>query len=171
MKLEDLRPAKGSVKRRKRVGRGPSSGHGKTSAKGQKGQRSRSGGGASPGFEGGQMPLYRRIPKRGFLPYGGKTEYAVVNLKALGAFVSGATVDPDGLVKAGLIKRSGRARVKLLGDGDVPHALTVKVHAISGSARSKIEGQGGRVEVLPMQEGKRGTLRGSPSAKEKVAAS
>src|SRR3989441_114849 len=83
MKLEDLRPAPGSVKRRKRVGRGPGSGHGKTSTKGTKGQKSRSGGGASPGFEGGQMPLYRRIPKRGFLPYGGKTRYAVVNLQSL----------------------------------------------------------------------------------------
>ena len=152
MKLDELRPAPGAVTRRKRVGRGPGSGHGKTSTKGQKGQRSRSGGGASPGFEGGQMPLYRRIPKRGFLPYGGKTEYAVVNLKALGAFASGSVVDPDGLVKAGLIKRSGRARVKLLGDGEVPHALTVRVHAISASARTKIEGQGGRIEVLPEKE-------------------
>jgi large subunit ribosomal protein L15 len=148
MKLEDLRPAPGSVKRRKRVGRGPGSGHGKTSTKGQKGQKSRAGGGASPGFEGGQMPLYRRLPKRGFLPYGGKTEYAVVNLKALGAFASGATVDPDGLVGAGLIKKADRARVKLLGDGEVPHALTVKVHAVSEAAKAKIEGKGGRVEVL-----------------------
>ena len=163
MKLEDLRPAPGSVKRRKRVGRGPGSGHGKTSTKGQKGQKSRSGGGASPGFEGGQMPLYRRIPKRGFLPHGGKTEYAVVNLKALSAFPSGATVDPDALVTAGLIKRGERDRVKLLGDGDVPHALTVRVQAISESAKAKIEAQGGRVEMLTDKEGKRGTLPGSPS--------
>jgi large subunit ribosomal protein L15 len=152
MKLDELRPAPGAVTRRKRVGRGPGSGHGKTATRGQKGQKSRSGGGAKRGFEGGQMPLYRRIPKRGFLPYGGKTEYAVVNLKALGAFASGSVVDPDGLVKAGLIKRSGRARVKLLGDGEVPHALTVRVHAISASARTKIEGQGGRIEVLPEKE-------------------
>jgi large subunit ribosomal protein L15 len=149
MKLDELRPAPGAVVRRKRVGRGPGSGHGKTSTKGQKGQRSRSGGGSSPGFEGGQMPLYRRIPKRGFLPYGGKTEYAVVNLKALGTFAAGGVVDPDSLVKAGLIKRSGRGRVKLLGDGEVPHALTVRVHAISAAARTKIEGQGGRIEMLP----------------------
>ncbi|HEY2996326.1 MAG TPA: 50S ribosomal protein L15 [Methylomirabilota bacterium] len=149
MRLEDLRPAPGSVKRRKRVGRGPSSGHGKTSTKGSKGQGARSGGGKTMGFEGGQMPLYRRIPKRGFLPHGGKTEYAVVNLKGLGAFASGATVDPDGLAAAGLIKRAGRGRVKLLGAGDVPHALTVKVHAVSESAKAKIEGRGGRVEVLP----------------------
>ena len=152
MKLDELRPAPGSVGRRKRVGRGPGSGHGKTSTKGTKGQRSRSGGGKTRGFEGGQMPLYRRIPKRGFLPYGGKTEYAVVNLKALGAFAAGSVVDPNGLVKAGLIKRSDRVRVKLLGDGEVPHALTVRVHAISASARTKIEGQGGRIEVLPEKE-------------------
>ena len=152
MKLDDLRPALGAVTRRKRVGRGPGSGHGKTSTKGSKGQRARSGGAKDSGFEGGQMPLYRRIPKRGFTPYGGKTEYAVVNLKALGAFASGSVVDPDGLVKAGLIKRGARGRVKLLGDGDVPHALTVRVHAISESARTKIEGQGGRIEVLLEKE-------------------
>jgi large subunit ribosomal protein L15 len=152
MKLDDLRPAPGAVTRRKRVGRGPGSGHGKTSTKGSKGHKARSGGGKTMGFEGGQMPLYRRLPKRGFLPYGGKTEYAVVNLKALGAFAAGSVVDPDGLVKAGLIKRGDRARVKLLGDGDVPHALTVRVHAISGAARTKIEGQGGRVDVLPARE-------------------
>ena len=148
MRLEDLRPAPGSVTRRKRVGRGPSSGHGKTSTKGSKGHKARSGGGKTNGFEGGQMPLYRRIPKRGFLPFGGKSPYAVVNLKALGAFGSGATVDPESLVAAGLIKRADRGRVKVLGDGEVPHALTVRVHAISASARTKMEGQGGRVEVL-----------------------
>ena len=152
MKLDELRPAPGAVVRRKRVGRGPGSGHGKTSTKGNKGHNARSGGGKTNGFEGGQMPLYRRLPKRGFLPHGGKTEYAVVNLKSLGAFASGATVDPDGLVKAGLIKRAARGRVKLLGDGAVPHALTVRVHAISESAKTKIEGQGGRVEVLPEKE-------------------
>jgi large subunit ribosomal protein L15 len=152
MKLEDLRPAPGSVKRRKRVGRGPGSGHGKTSTKGSKGHKARSGGGKTNGFEGGQMPLYRRLPKRGFLPFGGKTEYAVVNIKSLGSFASGATVDPEGLIAAGLIKRGDRARVKLLGDGEVPYALTVRVHAISGVARTKIEGQGGRVEVLPAKE-------------------
>jgi len=152
MKLDELRPAPGAVVRRKRVGRGPGSGHGKTSTKGNKGHKARSGGGKTNGFEGGQMPLYRRLPKRGFLPHGGKTEYAVVNLKSLGAFASGAIVDPDGLVKAGLIKRAARGRVKLLGEGAVPHALTVRVHAISESAKTKIEGQGGRVEVLPEKE-------------------
>jgi len=152
MRLDDLRPAPGAVSRRKRVGRGPGSGHGKTSTKGSKGQKARSGGGKTNGFEGGQMPLYRRIPKRGFLPYGGKTPYAVVNLKALGSFAAGSVVDPDGLVTAGLIKRAARGRVKILGDGAVPHALTVRVHAISESARTKIEGQGGRVDVLPVKE-------------------
>jgi large subunit ribosomal protein L15 len=152
MRLEDLRPAPGAVTRRKRVGRGPSSGHGKTATKGSKGHKARSGGGKAGGFEGGQMPLYRRLPKRGFLPHGGRTEYAVVNLKALAAFGAGSTVDPDGLVQAGLIKRAERARVKILGDGEVPHALTVRVHAVSASARTKIEGQGGRVEVLPEKE-------------------
>jgi large subunit ribosomal protein L15 len=148
MKLSDLRPAPGAVKSRKRVGRGPGSGHGKTSTRGSKGQKARSGGGVRPGFEGGQMPLYRRLPKRGFLPYGGKTEYAIVNLKSLAAFGADAVVDPDALVKAGLIKNAERGRVKVLAEGDVAHALTVRAHAVSGSAKTKIEAKGGRVEVL-----------------------
>ena len=148
MKLEELRPAVGAKQRRKRVGRGPGSGHGKTSTKGHKGQKARSGGGKAGGFEGGQMPLYRRLPKRGFLPPGGKTEYAVVNLKSLAAFGAGSTVDPDGLVQAGLVKNGERSRVKILGSGDVAHALTVKAHAVSGSARGKIEAAGGRIELL-----------------------
>jgi large subunit ribosomal protein L15 len=152
MRLDELRPAPGAVTRRKRVGRGPGSGHGKTSTKGHKGQRARSGGGKAGGFEGGQMPLYRRLPKRGFLPHGGRTEYAVVNLKALAAFAAGSVVDPDRLAEAGLIKRGARGRVKILGDGEVPHALTVRVHAVSAAARTKIEGQGGRIEVLPEKE-------------------
>ena len=153
MRLEDLRPAPGSVKRRKRVGRGVGSGHGKTSTKGQKGQKSRAGGGKAGGFEGGQMPLYRRLPKRGFLPPGGKTEYAVVNIKALGRFASNSTVDPEMLADARLIRRSGRTRVKVLGTGDVPHALTLKVHAISEAARVKVEAKGGRVEILSARQG------------------
>lgn len=148
MRLDELRPAPGAKKRRKRVGRGPSSGHGKTSTKGHKGQKARSGGGKRSGFEGGQMPLYRRLPKRGFLPYGGKDEYAIVNLKSLGAFGPNAVVDPDGLVKARLVKNRARTRVKILGGGEVPHALTVRVHAISESARVKIVAQGGSVELL-----------------------
>src|SRR5688500_11146205 len=123
MRLEDLRPAPGSVKRRKRVGRGIGSGHGKTSSKGQQGQSSRAGGGTRSGCEGGQMPLYRRLPKRGFLPPGGKTEYSVVNLKALERFPANSTVDPQVLVEQRLV-RSRRERIKVLGTGDVPHALT-----------------------------------------------
>jgi large subunit ribosomal protein L15 len=148
MRLEELAPAPGAKKRRKRVGRGPGSGHGKTATKGSKGQKARSGGGKTAGFEGGQMPLYRRLPKRGFLPHGGKTEYAVVNLKSLAALGEGTVVDPETLVEAGLIKKSDRALVKLLGDGDVDRALTVKLHGVSESARVKIEARGGRVELL-----------------------
>lgn len=155
MRLEELRPARGAKTRRKRVGRGPSSGHGKTATKGHKGQKARSGGGKAGGFEGGQMPLYRRLPKRGFFPPGGKTWYAVVNLESLVAFTAGSTVDPDGLVNAGLVKNGERSRVKLLGGGDVAHALTVKVHAVSKSARGRIEAAGGRIELLP--------VKGSPS--------
>ena len=151
MKLDELRPAPGAKKRRKKVGRGPGSGHGKTSGKGHKGHKARSGGGKAGGFEGGQMPLYRRLPKRGFVPFGGKTEYAVVNVKALGGFGANAVVDPDALVQAGLIRTSARGRVKILGEGDVAHALIVKAHAVSESARAKIEAKGGRVEVLTGQ--------------------
>src|SRR6266446_1315893 len=115
MKLSDLRPAPGAVKARKRVGRGPGSGHGKTSTKGNKGHNARSGGGKHGGFEGGQMPLYRRLPKRGFLPYGGREDYVIVKVKDLSArFSAGNVVDPDALVQAGLIKKSGRSAVKVL---------------------------------------------------------
>ena len=148
MRLEELAPAPGAKKRRKRVGRGPGSGHGKTSTKGSKGHKARSGGGKTGGFEGGQMPLYRRLPKRGFLPHGGKTEYAVVNLKSLTALGEGGLVDPETLVQAGLLKRGHQGPVKLLGDGDVDRVLTVKLHAVSESAKAKIEAKGGRVELL-----------------------
>jgi large subunit ribosomal protein L15 len=134
------------------VGRGPASGHGKTATKGHKGHKARSGGGKTGGFEGGQMPLYRRLPKRGFLPHGGKTEYAVVNLGDLERFPANAEVDPEALVKAGLVKNGARHAVKILGDGELGHALTVKVHAVSGAARTKIEDEGGRVELLPMKK-------------------
>src|SRR2546422_8198327 len=124
MKLSDLRPAPGATKSRKRVGRGPGSGHGKTSTKGNKGHNARSGGGKGGGFEGGQMPLYRRLPKRGFLPYGGTTEYAVVNLKSRDRFAPDAALDPAALAQDGLIKARARPRVKILGAGYVPHPLT-----------------------------------------------
>ena len=149
MRLEDLRPAKGSTKRRRRVGRGRASGTGKTSGKGHKGLLARSGGGSRVGFEGGQMPLYRRLPKRGFVPHGTKVEFALVNVGGLSQrFGAGSVVDPEALVQAGLIKRSGRGAVKVLGDGDITHALTVRIHRISASARQKVEAAGGRVEVL-----------------------
>src|SRR5207247_10538829 len=124
MKLSDLRPAPGATKSRKRVGRGPGSGHGKTSTKGNKGHNARSGGGKGGGFEGGQMPLYRRLPKRGFLPYGGKTEYAVVNLKALDRFAADGVVGPAALAQAGLIKGRDRPRVERLGPGHGGQAPT-----------------------------------------------
>ncbi len=150
MRLEDLRPAAGSTRKRKRVGRGPASGTGKTSGRGHKGLKARSGGGSRPGFEGGQMPLYRRLPKRGFLPHGTRIRFALVKVKDLSArFPAGSVVDPDALVEAGLIKKSGRAAVKVLGDGAIGHALTVKTHKISESARQKLEAAGGRIEVLP----------------------
>jgi large subunit ribosomal protein L15 len=150
MRLEDLRPAPGSTRKRKRIGRGPASGTGKTSGKGHKGLNARSGGGVRVGFEGGQMPLYRRLPKRGFLPYGGKTEFSLVNVGDLSArFPAGSVVDPAALVQAGLIKKSGRRAVKVLGDGDVSHALVVKTHKVSESARRKLVAAGGQVEVLP----------------------
>ena len=152
MKLDELRPAPGATKRRKKIGRGPGSGHGKTSTKGHKGHNARAGGGKGGGFEGGQMPLYRRLPKRGFLPYGGKTEYAVVNVSKLGRFAANSTVDPDALAEARLIRRSGRDRVKVLGSGEVPHALTLKVHAVSESAKAKIEARGGRIELMGTRE-------------------
>ncbi len=148
MKLDEIRPASGASKRRKRIGRGPGSGHGKTATRGSKGHKARSGGGKAGGFEGGQMPLYRRLPKRGFLPYGGRTPYDVVNLRSIEAFPSGSVVDPDALAARGLIKKSARDRVKILGQGDVAHAITVKAHAVSESARKKIEGRGGHVELI-----------------------
>jgi len=151
MRLEDLRPAPGSTRRRRRLGRGRSSGSGKTSGKGNKGQRARSGGGSAPGFEGGQMPLYRRLPKRGFLPYGKRTEFALVNVKDLAArFPAGSVVDPEALIAVGLIKKSAASAIKVLGTGDLGHAVTVKTHKISESARKKVEAAGGRVEVLPL---------------------
>jgi large subunit ribosomal protein L15 len=148
MKLDEVRPARGARKRRKRVGRGPGSGHGKTATRGSKGHKARSGGGKSGGFEGGQMPLYRRLPKRGFLPHGGRTSYEVVNLRSIEAFPSGSVVDPDALVARGLIKKAARDRVKILGQGDLTHPITVKAHAVSESARTKIEAQGGHIELI-----------------------
>lgn len=138
MKLHTLSPAKGSKHSRKRVGRGPGSGLGKTAGKGHKGQKSRSGYSRMAGFEGNQMPLVRRVPKRGFTNIF-KSEYSVVNLSQLEGFEGEVT--PESLVERGMVRRG--ARVKVLGDGDVSKALTVVAHKFSRSARAKIEAAGG----------------------------
>jgi len=146
MKLHELKPAKGATKNRKRKGRGVASGQGKTAGRGNKGQNARSGGGTRPGFEGGQMPLHRRLPKRGFTNIF-KKEMAVVNLKDLEGFDSGSVVDSATLVRSGLVK--GRwDGVKLLGQGEIRVPLTVKLNAISRTAKDKIEAAGGSVEVI-----------------------
>ena len=143
MKLHELSPARGSKHAKKRVGRGPGSGLGKTSGRGEKGQKSRTGYSRRPGFEGGQMPLVRRVPKRGFTNIW-KTEYAVVNLSQLAAFEGDVT--PETLVERGLV-RSGR-KIKVLGDGEIGKPLRVVADKFSQSARAKIEAAGGRCEEL-----------------------
>jgi len=146
MNLHELSPAPGSKKDRKRVGRGPGSGLGKTAGRGEKGQKSRAGYSRRPGFEGGQMPLVRRVPKRGFTNIF-RTEYATVNVGELGAREDlGDRVDPEALAEKGLV-RKGRP-VKVLGDGEIGRALTVAAHKFSKSARAKIEGAGGTCEEL-----------------------
>ncbi len=150
MKLNELKPAAGAVKRKKRVGRGIGSGHGKTSGRGHKGRGSRSGGNTPPGYEGGQMPLQRRLPKRGFRRLqknaSRRDEFAQVNLSLLGVFSAGDTVDPTNLAERGII-RSG-LKVKILGDGDLASRLTVRAHAFSKGAREKITAAGGSVELI-----------------------
>ncbi|MDE5605214.1 MAG: 50S ribosomal protein L15 [Eubacterium sp.] len=147
MKLHELSPAEGSKKAVKRIGRGAGSGQGKTAGKGHKGAKARSGYSRQAGFEGGQMPLQRRLPKRGFNNIF-RTEYAVVNLSSLEErFESGAVVDTDSLKACGLIKKELDG-VKVLGKGEITKALTVKVAAISESAKAKIEAAGGKAEVL-----------------------
>lgn len=145
MKLQELRPAEGSTQSVKRVGRGTGSGLGKTSGKGHKGAKARSGGGKRPGFEGGQMPLTRRIPKRGFTNIFGK-EYAIVNVSALNAFEDGAVVNAAALMEKGLIKKELDG-VKILGGGELQKKLTVSVDKVTDSAKEKIEAIGGKVEV------------------------
>ena len=146
MRLNDLSPASGSRRKKKRVGRGPGSGHGKTSCRGHKGQKSRSGASIRPGFEGGQMPLQRRLPKRGFTNIF-KKEYELVNVKDLNRFNPGSTLDIDSLQNAGLIK-GARNGVKLLGKGEISHSLEVRVHRVSKKAKDKIEAAGGKVEII-----------------------
>jgi large subunit ribosomal protein L15 len=143
--VQDLRPAPGATRSRKRVGRGPGSGHGKTAGRGSKGQKSRSGYRHQRGFEGGQMPLHRRVPKRGFTNIF-RTEYDVVNLSALDRFDAGEIVTPEKLAERRLAH--GRRPVKILGDGELKKALTVSAHRFSASAKSRIEAAGGTCEVL-----------------------
>jgi len=147
MSLNKIRPPKGAKHPKKRVGRGPGSGHGKTSSRGHKGAQSRSGHSYKRGFEGGQMPLHRRVPKRGFHnPF--RVEYAVVNLDTLSeVFEAGSSVTPDVLRERGLV-RQARARIKVLGRGDITKKLTVQAHKFSGSAAEKIAAAGGTTEVL-----------------------
>lgn len=148
MKLDDLRPAAGSNKKRKRVGRGDGSGHGKTSCRGHKGQGSRSGGNTKPGFEGGQMPLQRRLPKRGFRnPF--KIEMAVINLTQLEGFPAGTEVTPELLTDRGMVRGKHR-RVKILGDGTLSKSLTVKAHGFSAHAKEQIEACGGKAELITL---------------------
>ena len=146
MKLNELSPPKGSRKDPKRLGRGVGSGTGKTAGRGTKGLNSRSGGGVRPGYEGGQMPLHRRLPKRGFANIFRKN-IAVINIRDLKRFDKGSVVDEAALIQAGLVsgKRDG---IKLLGQGEIDYALDIKIHKISKSAREKIEAAGGKVEVL-----------------------
>jgi large subunit ribosomal protein L15 len=146
MKIHELQSAPGSRHTRKRVGRGVGSGMGKTSTRGHKGQNARSGGGVRPGFEGGQNPLYRRLPKRGFNnPF--RKEYAIVNLNQLNAFADGTDVTPELLLESGIIKNP-LAGIKILGDGELTVKLTVKANKFSKSAAEKISAAGGSAEVI-----------------------
>ena len=147
MKLHELSPAAGSKKEVKRIGRGAGSGQGKTAGKGHKGQKARAGRGMRPGFEGGQMPLQRRVPKRGFVNIFGK-EFSIVNVSALEqSFEDGAVVDIDALIEKGLVKKVLDG-VKILGNGEISKKLTVQVNAYSEAAKQKIEAAGGKAEVI-----------------------
>lgn len=146
MKLEDLRPAAGSNKKRKRVGRGDGSGHGKTSGRGHKGQGARSGGNTKPGFEGGQMPLQRRLPKRGFHnPF--RISMAAVNLSQIELLPSDQEITPETLVAHGYVSGKNK-RIKVLGDGSLSKAFTIKAHGFSAKAKEKIEAAGGKAELI-----------------------
>jgi large subunit ribosomal protein L15 len=146
MKLHELQPAEGSRKERKRVGRGIGSGNGKTAARGHKGQNARSGGGVRPGFEGGQNPLYRRLPKRGFNnPF--RKEFAVINIEELNSFAAGTEVTPEVLLEKGIVKNP-LGGIKVLGNGEITVQLTVKANKFSQSAVEKIQAAGGKTEVI-----------------------
>lgn len=146
MKLHELSPASGTRRARKRLGHGVASGQGKTAGRGTKGQGSRSGGGVRPGYEGGQMPIHRRLPKRGFTNIF-KKQFAIINVKDLNRFEDGSPIDEVALVKQGLVK--GRFDgIKLLGQGEIDRPVQIKVHAVSKSAQAKITAAGGTVEVI-----------------------
>jgi large subunit ribosomal protein L15 len=146
MKLHELKPAEGSRKERNRLGRGIGSGNGKTAGKGHKGQNARSGGGVRPGFEGGQTPLFQRLPKRGFTNIHRK-EFTIVNLETLNRFEEGTEVTPELLIETGVISKY-TAGVKILGKGKLEKKLTVKAHKFSSSAKEAIESAGGKTEVV-----------------------
>ena len=146
MQLDTIKPPKGARKKRKRIGRGEASGRGKTAGKGNKGQRARSGPKSSRGYEGGQMPLQRRVPKRGFKNIF-KKEYEVLNVDSLNVFEQGTEVTPEVLGQAGIVKLN-REGIKILGNGQISVGLTVKAHRFSASAREKIEKAGGKTEVI-----------------------
>lgn len=147
MGLHNLKPARGAVRGRKRVGRGPGSGLGKTSGRGEKGQKSRSGFSQKPGFEGGQMPLHRRVPKRGFSNARFRKEYSLVNLARLDGFEAGTIVTPEVLLERGVIRKL-RDGVKVLAKGALTKALTVRAHKFSAKAQEAIAGAGGKAEVI-----------------------
>ena len=147
MKLHELKAVEGSTKARKRIGHGPGSGTGKTSGKGEKGQNARSGGGVRPGFEGGQLPLFRRLPKRGFNNYEFRTEYAIVNVGDLNDFKDGSVIELSNLKESGLVKKE-KDGIKILGNGELTKKLTVKANKFSSTARVKIENAGGKIEVI-----------------------
>lgn len=149
--LSKLSKPRGATHRRKRVGRGQSSGLGKTAGRGGKGQKARTGNMHFEGFEGGQTPLQRRLPKRGFTNIH-RTEYATINIASLGKFAAGETLDAARLAEAGLI-RNAKALVKILGDGEISVALTVRAHKFSASAKSKIEAAGGKAEAIATSQG------------------
>lgn len=146
MQLNTIRPAAGATKDRKRIGRGPGSGHGKTATKGHKGQKARSGGSIKPGFEGGQMPMQRRLPKRGFEPLSRK-EFVVINVSQLDLFESGAVVDPSAIISRGLASNL-RDGIKVLAKGKITKPLTVKAHKFSAAAKEQIIAAGGSVEEI-----------------------
>ena len=147
MKLHELSPAAGSSKKAYRKGRGAGSGNGKTAGRGHKGQNARSGGGVRPGFEGGQIPAYRRLPKRGFNNYRFATKYAIVNVADLDAFEDGAVVSIDTLLETKIIKKAFDG-LKILGNGEISKKITVKANVFSAAAKEKIEAVGGKAEVI-----------------------